>query len=196
MTTQTQDATTLFFQFFQKSLPLFPPRLESIITDSDLDQLRGDRFRYTLSVDAMVLISHMIEDAAAQSMRPVQLHVCFQYLSRLQDQYERYSGLTSKLEGLWLYAVSDDRLPNWKKTTFIDLSGHPFVDYWFIIAYGAGVSMTLLAEEKKTELRQKITERVYEGLYTFDEQIAYKVLSLLHMNFPDKVPVPIPPELL
>ncbi len=193
---QTQDAISLFAQFFQKSLPLFPSRAEAAVFGSELEKLKSDRFRYTLSVDAMILISHMIEDAAAQSQRPVQLHVCFQYLSRLQDQYERYSGLTPKLEGLWLYAVSDDRLPNWKKMTFIDLAGHPFVDYWFVIAYGAGVSMTLLAEEKKTELRQKITERVYEGLYTFDEQIAYKVLSLLHMNFPDKVPVPIPPELL
>lgn len=193
---QTQDAISLFAQFFRKSLPLFPSRAEAAVFGSELEKLKSDRFRYTLSVDAMILISHMIEDAAAQSQRPVQLHVCFQYLSRLQDQYDRYSGLTPKLEGLWLYAVSDDRLPNWKKTTFIDLTGHPFVDYWFVIAYGAGVSMTLLAEEKKTELRQKITERVYEGLYTFDEQIAYKVLSLLHMNFPDKVPVPLPPELL
>ncbi|MCS6907123.1 MAG: DICT sensory domain-containing protein [Anaerolineales bacterium] len=192
---QTQDAVSLFTQFFNKALPVFSPQSEAALGELKPEQLRQAQFRYIFSVEAMTSISHLIEDAAAQSLRPAQLHVCFQYLSRVRDQRQRYQEITPRLQGLWLYAVADAELPGWPNTTFIELANSPLVNYWFVVAYGTGLSMTLVAEEKVPSQGSPVAKRVYEGLYTFDEQLAYKLLNLLHLNFPGQVPPPLPPEL-
>lgn len=190
----SQDAISLFIRFFNKILPAFSPQPESNVAQFNSEQLRQVQFRYYLSVQAMTAISHLIEDTAARSSRPPQLHVCFQYLSRIRDQFQRYQELTPNLQRLWLYAVADAEPPMWQNTTYIDIANSPLVNYWFVIAYGSGLSMTLVAEEKAP--RPDNPKRSYEGFYTFDEQLTYRLLNLLHLNFPAQVPPPLHPELI
>lgn len=192
----SQDAISLFTRFFNKVLPEFSPQPESTVAQFNAEQLRQVQFRYYLSVEAMTSISHLIEDTAARSSRPAQLHVCFQYLSRIREQAQRYQEITPHLQRLWLYAVSDAELPSWQNTIYIDITNSVIVNYWFVVAYGSGLSMTLFAEEKAPRPDNPKLKRSYEGFYTFDEQLTYKLLNLLHLNFPAQVPPPIPPELL
>ena len=190
------DPVALFIQFFQRTLPTLSPQAETLLSKISIENLRTKPFRYIFSVNMMTQVSHLIEDAAVQAPRPAELHVSFQYLSRIQDQASRYERIAPKVAGMWLYAVPDAALPSWPNTHFVDTSSSALVNYWFVIAYGPSLSMILIAEEKGSAPDNQSEGRIYEGFYTFEQDIAYKVLNLLHLIFPSQVAAPIPPELL
>ena len=75
----------------------------------------------------------------------------------------------------------------------VDTTGTPLENYWFVIGYGPGFSLTLLAEEVGGP-KPTGEERLYEGFYTFDANIAYKLLIVLHQMFPALVAHPTMPE--
>lgn len=77
--------------------------------------------------------------------------------------------------------------------TTVDTGGTPLVNYWFVVAYGGGVCMSLLAQEIPA-LSGESGERYYEGFYTFRADTAYQILSILNGIYPDQVPAPQPPE--
>lgn len=72
--------------FFNRILPLFPPRTEAVLRDVTTDSLRELNFRYIFTVDGMVTISHVIEDMINKNTGVADLHVSFQYFSRFADQ--------------------------------------------------------------------------------------------------------------
>jgi hypothetical protein len=182
-------------QFFGKLLPLFPPRSEAFLKSATAQDLQQVNFRYIFTVQGMTEISHMIEDFVMANRGVADTHVSFQAFSRFADQQERYVKVAEAAKGLWLYGALDVPPPNLRKTIIVDTGGTPLEQYWFVIAYGPGVHMTLLAEEINIE-RLPHEPRMYEGFYTFDPNLAYKVLNVLHTIFPEQVPVPVLPELL
>ncbi len=155
-------------------------------------------FRYTFSVDAMTKISHIIEDAVIHTPRTAVLHASFQYLSRIVPQQARYQEVAQAAEGLWLYYAADsdpaqaDALLKMPRVFSIDTADTPLVNYWFVVAYGGGVHMTLLAQEIPSLSGR---ERYYEGFYTFEADAAYQILYILHQIYPAIVPLPLPPDL-
>ncbi len=183
-------------QFFGKLLPLFPPRTEAFLKSASAADLQRVNFRYIFTVQGMVEISHLIEDFVLANPGVAQMHVSFQAFSRFADQQERYGRVAEASSGLWLYGVPDIPPPRLPQTTIVDTSGTPLEQYWFVIAYGPGVHMTLLAEEVNPAERLPGEPRMYEGFYTFDPNFAYKVLNLLHKIFPEQVNEPTLPELL
>jgi hypothetical protein len=182
--------------FFNRILPLFPPRTEAVLKDITPSTLGELNFRYIFTVDGMVTISHIIEDMTNKNKGVADLHVSFQYFSRFADQEERYRKVAEYATGLWLYGVNDAPLPKLSRMTAIDTSGTPLENYWFVIAYGPGVSATLLAEEITPEHRLEHEPRMYEGFYTFEVDTGYQILMLMHQMFPDQVPMPVAPEKL
>ncbi|MEZ0395776.1 MAG: DICT sensory domain-containing protein [Anaerolineales bacterium] len=193
MTTLDRNILT---QFFGKLLPLFPPRAEAFLKSANAEDLQRVNFRYIFTVEGMVEISHLIEDFVLANPGAADMHVSFQAFSRFADQQERYTRLADSVKGLWLYGVPDVPPPQLPRTTIVDTAGTPLERYWFVIAYGPGVHMTLLAEEVSPEDRLPHEPRMYEGFYTFDPNFAYKVLDVLHMLFSERIPQPVPPELL
>ncbi|MCA9969611.1 MAG: hypothetical protein KC425_05310, partial [Anaerolineales bacterium] len=101
----------------------------------------------------MTKISHIIEDQVLQTPRAGALHTSFQYLSRVLPQQQRYARIASTAGGLWLYFEPDvpagqaAPLLQHPQVQVIDTGGTPLRDYWFVVAYGEGLSMTLLAHE-------------------------------------------------
>jgi hypothetical protein len=182
-------------QFFGKLLPRFSPRTEAFLKSATLSDLQHVNFRYIFTVSGMVEISHMIEDAITGSPGVAETHVSFQYFSRVAAQQERYAGVASASTGLWLYGVPDLPLPAFTRTTAIDTTGSPLEHYWFVIGYGPGFSMALLAEEITPAERLVGEARMYEGFYTFDADLAYKMLMVLSQLFPAQVNPPALPEL-
>jgi DICT domain-containing protein len=182
--------------FFGKLMPMFPPRTEAFLKSATREDLNRVNFRYIFTVNGMVEISHMIEDAIIASPGISDTHVSFQYFSRVADQQERYTQVARASTGLSLYGVPDAPLPDFARTTTIDTSGTPLENYWFVIAYGPGIHMTLLAEEINPSERLKDEQRMYEGFYTFDPNFAYKVITVMHKLFPEQIPAPTLPELL
>ncbi len=182
--------------FFGKLMPLFPPRSEAFLKVATEEDLKHVNFRYIFTVQGMIEISHLIEDAIVHSPGVAETHVSFQYFSRIKDQQERYVRVAHAANGMWLYGVPDVPLPDFERTVAVDTTGTPLEHYWFVIGYGPGFAMCLLAEEQNPAERLPGEPRMYEGFYTFDPNFTYKVLTVLHLLFPEQVGEPTLPELL
>jgi hypothetical protein len=182
--------------FFQKNISRFSPRAEAFLKSAHAYQLQSLNFRYVFGVSGMIEISHLIEDAIISTPGVAETHVSFQYFSRINAQHERYTRVARASNGLWLYGVPDAPLPDFERTTGVDTTDTVLENYWFVIGYGPGVSMTLLAEEFIHEAPETAGERrMYEGFYTFDPNLSYKLLMVLHHLFPAQVAEPTMPEL-
>ena len=182
--------------FYRRMLPLYQPRTEAVLqraTSSDLQHLT---FRYIFTVDGMATISHMIEDLISSNPGTSDSHVSFQYFSRITPQLERYTQVARASKWLWLYGIPDAPTPDLQKTTYVDTSGTPLENYWYVIACGPGINASLLAEEITPAEQLPAEPRMYEGFYTFETDTAYQVLNVLHQLFPEKVSSPTAPELL
>jgi hypothetical protein len=178
--------------FYHRLLPLFQPRTEAFLQRATPNDLQRTSFRYIFSVKNMIEISRLIEDSVISSQGVSDTHVSFQYFSRIEPQLWQYTRVAEASKGLWLYGVPDAPLPKLPHTIGISTSGTPLEKYWFVIAYGPGLHMTLLAEEIAPEDDQ----RLYEGFYTFEPVTTFQVALLLHQMFPMQVPEPVSPELL
>lgn len=175
----------------------YPEQGESFLRSQDRAVVEQSAFRYSFSLPAMIEISHIIEDAVLDSPGVADLHVSFQYMSRLLPQQARYTQLATLARGLWLYGVPDvepGALDSVRKpgVHIVDTEASLLVGYWFVIAYGPGVSLTLLAEEVPAQT----TGRTYEGFYTFEPQVAHQVLGMLNRMYSDIVPTPAAPDAL
>ncbi len=190
--------TTILQTFYNRMMPLFTPQAERILDSVQPAVLQDLAFRYTFSVEAMIKISHIIEDAVIQTPRTAVLHASFQYLSRIVPQQARYQQVAQTAEGLWLYYAADAdpatavSLLSMPRVFTIDTADTPLVNYWFVVAYGGGIHMTLLAQEIPSLSGH---ERYYEGFYTFEADAAYQILHILHQIYPKDVPLPLPPDL-
>ena len=180
--------------FYNRLLPLFPPRTEAFLKNLTSEKLKQVTFRYIFTVGGMTEISHMIEDLITQNSGVADLHVSFQYFSRFADQKERYLRVAENSTGLWVYGVPDAQLPEMPRTIAVDTAGTPLENYWFVIAYGPGVSAALLAEEITPKDRLPGEPRMYEGFYTFEAGTSFQILTLLNQMFPHHVPIPVSPD--
>jgi len=189
------NGENILSKFINKLLPIFQEQQEDILEVAPPTELQHLNFRYVFSVQAMTTISHIIEDFAMGNPGKADMHVSFQLISRFTDQAERYERLAYAVKGLWLYGAMDAPPPDLQRTIIIDTGGTLLERYWFVIAYGPGIHMTLIAEEINPQPLPN-TQRMYEGVYTFDPDLAYKAISLLHLIYPEQVPNPLPPELI
>ncbi len=183
--------TDILATFYARLLPLFQPRTSSYLNRLTPEDLYSTNFRYIFSVQNMITISHIIEDAVIRSPGVAETHVSFQYFSRFRFQQRRYRRVAEASRGVWIYGFQDIPIPSLPRTVAVPTDGTPLVKYWFVIAYGPGIYMTLLAEEIFSDGQ----ERAYEGFYTFQAATAFQVISILHQMFPNRVLAPTPPEL-
>lgn len=182
--------------FYNRMMPLFTPQAERVLENMPTQAFNEMAFRYTFSVAAMTKISYIIEDSVQQTPLAADFHASFQYLSRVLPQQQRYKRVAQTARGLWLYCKSDiDPYPLRDLLTMpqvinINTDGTPLLNYWFVVAYGEGIHMTLLAQEISA---LHGSERYYEGFYTFQPDTAFQVLSILHQIYPVVIPQPQPP---
>jgi hypothetical protein len=175
--------------FYHDLLPLFQPRTEGHLHHLKPRDLQHSNFRYIFSVGGMVKISRLIEDSVIKTPGVADTHVSFQYFSRIAAQAEQYQRVAESSNNLWLYGVPDAPLPKYPRTIGIDTSRTPLEKYWFVVAYGAGIYATLLAEE----IAPADGQRFYEGFFTFEPDTAFQIITILHQLFPVQIPKPIPP---
>lgn len=183
--------------FYRDILAAYPPQGEKMLRHIPAESFRNLSFRYILSTEAMIEISQIIEDAVAQSRRTADLHVSFQYLSRFLPQLKRYRALAEGIAQGWIYGAPDipdpSALPWPPRMRWINIGEGPLVNYWFVIAYGPGLSMSLVAREIPGVFHKA---RYYEGFYTFEQGVAYQLILIFHMLFPNEIPLPIHPEMM
>ena len=141
--------------FYQRTLALYTPQAENFLNVAQPNIFKQVSFRYIFSVEAMIKISHIIEDAVIANQGVADMHVSFQHLSRLRPQKARYNEIAQSVRGLWLYGVPDrvetESIPL-PRTSIVETTDTILVDYWFVVAYGPGLGMSLLAEERSAIL--------------------------------------------
>ncbi|NDJ53356.1 MAG: hypothetical protein GYB68_09770, partial [Chloroflexi bacterium] len=191
MKSKFKSSLEVFQEFHKRTTEKLPRESEAFGLQVDSQTLAKMTFRYSFSVSAMTRISHVIENTVRRSPRVADLHVSFQYVSRVADQYGRYVEVAENARALILYAVKDAPLPDLANLTFVDTEGTTLVDYWYLVAYGPGISMTLLAQEIPGRSKRS---RMYEGFYTFEPAIAFDVAQIMHDIFPTQVPKPTRPD--
>jgi len=181
--------------FYHRTLTLYPPQAEKFLDSVQPNTFNQISFRYTFSVEAMTKVSYIIENAAIANPGVANMHVSFQYLSRVLPQQVRYDKVVRHAKGLWLYGIPDtDEVSNLlPRATLVDTKDSFLVNYWFVVAYGPGIGMSLLAEEIPALAG---SDRYYEGFYTFEQDVAYQLIAILHRIYPQRVPQPVPPEQL
>lgn len=181
-------------KFYHRMLPLYTPQTEQLLKTAEPSDFSRVAFRYIFTVEAMANISHIIEDSTSNNPNVADFHVSFQTMSRLLPQQAQYRKVSAAAKGLWVYGENDvpaGALDFMSRATLIDTSDTLLTRYWFVISYGPGLGMTLLAEEVPPLAGGS---RHYEGFYTFEQDVAYQLISILHKIYPEQVPVPLPPE--
>jgi hypothetical protein len=182
--------------FYNRMMPLYPPQAERFIERASPEVFNEVAFRYTFSVEAMTTVSRIIENSVIDTPGSLDFYVSFQEISRVLPQQSRYRRLVDYARNTWLYGRDDvpsEQLSFLKNATIIDTSGTALTNYWFVVSYGPGVGMTLLAEEVSA---LSGNDRYYEGFYTFEIDVAYQMAAILHHIYPEAVPTPTAPELM
>ena len=189
-------ANKILETFYHRMLPMFTPQAERFLDNVSPEDISHSAFRYTFSVEAMVKISRIIENAIISSPRTADAHISFQYTSRLLPQKHVYKQVARASNGLWIYGALDhepDPLFEMAQVHLIDTADTFLMRYWFVVAYGPGIGMSLLAEEIPSLYGN---ERYYEGFFTFEPEVAYQLLAILHQTYPNDVKLPISPEMM
>ncbi len=154
----------------ENMLTVVETKPETDITKLRPEIVRFESFSYVASIKAMEMMSHIIEDSVLDMPGVVDFMVSFQLMSRLKNQLDRYSQLASASRTMLLLGETDWQIPEtWTRTKVIDTKNHPMQDYWFVVADGAGVGMSLLAQQIADKPRR------YRGFFTFDRGISHKV---------------------
>lgn len=207
-------SSELIQTFHQRMLPLFTPQSEKLLDGLQAQQLQRIAFRYIFSAEAMAKVSYIIEDAViaqegaqkgahkGTSEHLADLHISSQQLSRLLPQEERYRQLVASVRGLWLYTEADREgdlnIGKQARVQLIDTGKTLLTRYWYVVAYGPGFGMSLLAEQVGALTEQagvgSSGELYYEGFYSFEVEVAYQIVSILHQIFPDLVPLSAAPN--
>jgi hypothetical protein len=180
--------------FHQEMLPLFTPQSEKLLDNLQPEQLEHIAFRYIFSAEAMARVSHIMQDMVAAGSRQADLHLSFQPLLHLLPPGERYRQVVAAAKGVWLYGEAGSNeleIPAEATVRLIDTGNTLLTRYWFVVAYRPGSGMSLLAEQVSALSGE---DRYYEGFYSFEPEVAYQLISILHHVFPDRVPLPASPD--
>jgi hypothetical protein len=185
--------TEMLQTFHQEMLPLLTPQSEKLLDSLQPEQFQQIAFRFIFSAEAMARVSHIMQDMVAADSGQADLHLSFQPLLHLFPPGERYRQVVAAAKGVWLYGETGSNeleIPTETTVRLIDTGNTLLTRYWFVVAYGAGSGLSLLAEQVSALSGE---DRYYEGFYSFEPEVAYQLVAILHHAFPDQVPLPAAP---
>lgn len=149
-----------------------------------LDQVaqhRHDLGFYTYT-QALVMVSHAIEDEFVQKQLSAPFYAGFQYFSRLRPQEPRYRAMLRTAQRLMLFGIAD-----WSpwydarlETVPLDVqAGTGLERFWFVVVKGATWKSALLAEHLSGGFATPLSRRRYRGFWTFDPVIVERIAGTL-----------------
>jgi DICT domain-containing protein len=151
------------------------------------NDLRPGRLRIH-SRSIMIALSHQIEAHAAAAGESV-LIACFQRLSLLLPEAERYRALAPRLSRVYVLGVPDVPAPDIPGVTVIPLEASwPLAQEWNVIGSGPTFCAALLARDVEG-FRLDRRSRRFEGLWTAEQRAVNAALRA----FFDTIGEPCPP---
>jgi uncharacterized protein YigA (DUF484 family) len=139
-----------------------------------------NHLRAVNTVSMMNTISHQIEEQVKLHRLPVDFYAGFQHFSRFPAQLRRYSQLGLVCRRVYVFGVPDVRPPLIQGVEFIELEpDSPLAQEWFLLVDTPDF-WTLLSTQEKTNRRDMLSGgRAFEGLWSFDTQVAERASELL-----------------
>ena len=124
----------------------------------------------------MSLVSYQIENASIEDMVRTRVFSGFQRLSKFLPQMERYRKLAEVAESVYVFGVDDVMPPPIPNLTYVPLRPQDQLSKeWFLVSYGKDY-YSALATEELTHIDDPDDERMFRGLWSFDERL----VSILH----------------
>ena len=174
-------------QFCQQTAFQFPRESDSTLQHLEADVLLRSSFRTMFRPSTISHLSDLIEEVIVSGDGITEVHASFVSFEGFTERAYRYAEIAVTVMGLWVYApcaVEQNVMP---RSAFINTSGTPLSNFWWIIARGPSRSMCLFAEQIPCDCPER---RQYRGFYTTADQTAVDALNLLHAALPDQVPEP------
>lgn len=178
---------SVFQEFCQQTSFQFPRESDSTLQNLDADVLLHSNFRTMFRPATICHLSDLIEEAIVNGAGITEVHASFVSYEGFTERAYRYAEIAVTVMGLWVYAPCVVTLNVMPRSAFINTTGTPLSDYWWIIARGPSRSMCLFAEQIPCDCPDR---QQYRGFYTTADQTAIDALKLLHAALPDEVPEP------
>jgi hypothetical protein len=124
----------------------------------------------------MSLVSYEIENASIVDRASTRVFSGFQRLSKFLPQVERYRKLAEVAESVYVFGIDDIMPPAIPNVTYVPLRREDQLSKeWFLVSYGRDY-FSALATEELTSIDDPDDERMFRGLWTFEERL----VSILH----------------
>lgn len=130
---------------------------------------------------ALVMVSHAIEDEFVQKQLAQPFYAGFQYFSRARPQEPRYRAILHSAQRVVVFGLAD--LSLWFEPR---LEAVPIAQgvtglerFWFVATTGPDWTSALLAEHFDGTFSKSLTRRHYEGFWTFDPVIVERIIGTL-----------------
>jgi hypothetical protein len=126
----------------------------------------------------MLVLSHLIEDAAAEVEDTI-LIATFQRFSFMLPQIERYQRFAPRLAHTYVVGLPDVQLPSIPNVTYLPFnSTSPLIHEWVVIGIGPQCCVGLFARDREISQPAR-RSRTFEGQWTTNQDIiesSYKTL--------------------
>lgn len=128
----------------------------------------------------MTIISHEIENATLLDGAETVIFSGFQRLSKFKRQIKRYEQMAKRAKAVYVFGVDDETMPPIENITYVPLKkSDQLVKEWFLVSFGRDY-FSALATEELTDIDDPDDERMFKGIWTFEEalvSILYEWLS-------------------
>lgn len=119
----------------------------------------------------MTLISYEIENAVLKDGARARIFSGFQKMSFFLPQVKRYQRLAQRAESIYVFGVPDVAVPNIPNVTYVMISPRDqLAREWFLLADAPDYA-SILATEELTSWDDPDDQRMFKGVWSFDENI-------------------------
>ena len=143
-----------------------------------VERTRQDTSLYN-NRQAMLIISHEIEEAIILSEVRARVFSGFQRMSRFIPQVQRYRKLAHFAETIYVFGIMDVKPPSISRIRYVPLKeGDQLANEWFLVADSPNFYSVLATQETETQ-RDRSETPMFRGVWSFDEELIVILQSWL-----------------
>ena len=175
------------YQYFHQLIQQMKQQSREL-RDADLgllDQvsdLKHDLSFYTYA-QALLMVSHSIEDEFVQKRLAQPFYAGVQYFSRLRPQEPRYRAILRSAQRVAVFGLPDISLwyePRLESVPIELARGTGLERFWFVVTKGPDWrDSALLAEHLAGSFTEPLVKRRYQGFWTFDPLVVERIVGTL-----------------
>jgi len=170
------ELTTPFSDLIAEAKALAKERNPLPLFDDVGADVLSSEYRFTGSVQTLLLMSRMTEKLATLHRRACSLYAGFQRLSSFAEHLPRYVRLAQVAKEVYVIGLPDEEIKSWAANVHIVTRNAEAVAHnWFSVVTSKKLSLALLAEEREAPGGRPH----YHGFYTNSSAVAHRAVEIL-----------------